>query len=102
MHGIGKITALGLLRSQSHSIRKLGDVSVGLDEVINQCSQFILGCYGVVEADSEDNGRYKVWTRMMSHIISSAPKLQSLSPNMKPFGRMWPGLTFRLLSEGTP
>lgn len=77
--GIGKVKALGVLRSQIHSISTLGDVSVGLDEVIKQCSKFILGCYGIANSDSEADGRYEVWMRKIRN-VTSAPKLQSLPP----------------------
>ena len=77
--GIGKGVALRALRTQRHSLSLLGDVKAPLNDVVKQCTSFILACYGE-NTDSASEARYNLWMKKVSRNIANAPKLQSLPP----------------------
>ena len=84
-HGIGKSVALKVLRSETLSLSKVGDMTLFVEEALEQSTSFMLSCYGHLECSSLTDARQKIWSRKVSHSIGAAPKLQSLSPTNEAF-----------------
>ena len=84
-HGIGKGKALKVLRSNTHSLSKVGDITTSLPDVLRQATPFMLSCYGHPECDSMTAARQKMWSTKVSRNIGAAPKLQSLPPTNEAF-----------------
>ena len=64
----------------------LGNIGECDDELMSQCTAFIAACYGFPGETDMTSLRYKVWTsKMASHKINSAPKLQNLPPTSEAF-----------------
>ena len=78
--GIGRGAALKVLKGQKHSLSLLGDITADLKDVVNQCTPFILACYGVENTQSANEARYRLWMKKVCKNIANAPKLQSLPP----------------------
>ena len=84
-HGIGKGVALKVLRSETLSLSKVGDMTLSVEEALEQSTSFMLSCYGHPECSSLTDARQKIWSRKVSRSISAAPKLQSLPPTNEAF-----------------
>ena len=84
-HGIGKCVALKVLRSETLSPSKVGDMTLSVEEAHEQSTSFMLFCYGHPECSSLNDVRQKIWSRKVSRSIGAAPKLQSLPPTNEAF-----------------
>ena len=84
-HGIGKGVALKVLRSETLSLSKVGNMTLSVEEALEQSTSFMLSCYGHPECSSLTESRQKIWSRKVSRSIGSAPKLQSLPPTNEAF-----------------
>ena len=84
-HGIRKGVALKVLRSETLSLSKVGDMTLFVEEALEQSKCFMLSCYGHPECSSLTDARQKIWSRKVSRSIGSAPKLQSLPPTNEAF-----------------
>ena len=79
-HGIGKGVALKVLRSETLSLSKVSDMTLFVEEALEQSTSFMLSCYGHPECSSLTDTRQKMWSRKMSRSIGAASMLQSLPP----------------------
>ena len=77
-HGIGKGVALKVLRSETLSLSKVGDMTLSVEEALEQSTSFMLSYYGHPECSSLTDARQKIWSRKVSRSIGAAPKLQRL------------------------
>ena len=84
-HGIGKGVALKVLRSETLSLSKVGDMTLSVEEALEQSTSFMLSCYGHPECSSLTDARQKIFSRKVSCSIGAAPKLQSLPPTNEAF-----------------
>ena len=84
-HGIGKGVALKELRSETLSLSKVGNMTLSVEEVLEQSTSFMLSCYCHPECSSLTDARQKIWARKVSRSIGAAPKLQSLPPTHEAF-----------------
>ena len=84
-HGIRKGVALKVLRSETLSLSKVGDMTLFVEEALEQSTSFMLSCYGNPECSSLTDARQKIWSRKVSLSIGAAPKLQSLPPTNEAF-----------------
>ena len=78
-YGIGKGTALKVLRAGQHSLSLLGCIESPIESVIAQATSFMSACYGVHSCKSMSEARWRVWASKTGH-ASSPPKLCSLPP----------------------
>ena len=94
-HGIRKGVALKVLRSETRSLSKVGDMTLFVEEALEQSTSFMLSCYGHPECSSLTDARQKIWSRKVSRSIGAAPKLhlQVCHLQMKPSRKTWPGHT---------
>ena len=83
--GIGKPTALIVLRTHQHSLSMLGNITLSVDEVMTQATSFILSCYGKSECSSLTEARQQVWASKVSKNLACAPQLHSLPPTNEAF-----------------
>ena len=58
-HGIGKGVALKVLRSETLSLSKVGDMTLSVEEALEQSTSFMLSCYGHPECSSLTDARQK-------------------------------------------
>ena len=79
-YGIGKGTALKVLRAGQHSLSLLGYIESPIETVIAQATSFMSACYGVHSCKSMSEARWRVWASKTGH-ASSPPKLCSLQTN---------------------
>ena len=84
-HGIGKGVALKVLRSETLSLSEVGDMTLYVEEALEQSTSFVLSCYGHPECSSLTESRQKIWSRKVSRSIGAAPMLQSLPPKNEAF-----------------
>ena len=77
-HSIGKGVALKVLRSETLSLSKVGDMTLFVEEGLEQSTSFMLSCYRYPEYPSLTDARQKIWSQQVSRSIGAAPKLQSL------------------------
>ena len=77
-HGIGKGVALKVLTSEALSLSKVGDMTLSVEEALEQSTSFMLSCYGHPECSSLTGARQKIWSQKVSRSIGAAPKLQSM------------------------
>ena len=77
--------ALKVLRSETLSLSKVGDVTLFVEEALEQSTSFMLSCYGHPECSSLTDARQKIWSLKVSRSIGAAPKLQSLPPTNEAF-----------------
>ena len=95
--GIGKLTALKVLRS-GKTVESLGNVQVHERDILLQCTAFIAACYGHIDETDMTAVRFKVWTKKIaSHKLNSALKLEVLPLHVSHFISMYEGLTYKLL-----
>ena len=59
-HGIGKGVALKVLRSETLSLSKFGDMTLSVEEALEQSISFMLSCYGHPECSSLTDARQKI------------------------------------------
>ena len=98
---IGKGVALRVLRSQKQSLSLLCDITVELKDIVKQYRHCVFACYGEEDSHSANNARYKLWMKKLARTSPVLPSSSFYPQQMKPFVRMWPGLTSRLQSGGT-
>jgi 5'-3' exonuclease len=60
-YGMGKGTALKLLKAGVHSLVLLGQVDAPIDSVIHQASAFMSACYGCSSSKSMSETRFRLW-----------------------------------------
>ena len=84
-HGIGKGVALKVLRSETLSLSKVGDMTLSVEETLEQSTSFMLSCYGNPECSSLTDARQKIRSRKVSRSIGAAPTLQNLQPTNEAF-----------------
>ena len=84
-HGIVKGVALKGLRSKTLSLSKVGNMTLSVEEALEQSTAFMLSCYGHPECSSLTDARQKIWSRKVSRSIGASPKLQSLPPTNEAF-----------------
>ena len=58
-HGIGKGVALKVLRSETLSLSEVGDMTLYVEEALEQSTSFMLSCYGHPECSSQTESRQK-------------------------------------------
>ena len=87
LFGIGKLTALKILRSGNHDLDLLGRSSdkSSFPLVQKQATQFILACYGKSKCTSLTDARRHVWSEKVSKARASAPAIASLPPTDEAF-----------------
>ena len=83
--GIGKGTALKILRSGKYTLSVIGDTRSNLTDVMQQASYFILACYGHSCCESITAARHKVWSTKLSRNTGKAPEQKSLPPTKEAF-----------------
>ena len=65
----------------NHSLRKLGEVDVCIDEVVAEATGFTAACYGSKERNSMSDVRNDVWaTQMGKPKVTTMPDLKVLPP----------------------
>ena len=84
-HSIGKGVTLKVLRSETVSLSKVGDMTLSVEEALEQSTSFMLSCYGHPECSSLTDAHQKIWSRKVSLSIDAAPKLQSMPPTNEAF-----------------
>ena len=84
-HCIGKGVALKVLRSETLSLSKVGDMTLSVEEALEQSTSFMLSCYSRPECSPLTDARQKIWSRKVSRSIGAAPMLQSLPPTNEAF-----------------
>ena len=84
-YGIGKGTALKVLRAGQHSLSLLGITDAPLESVIAQATGFITACYGQNACKSMSETRWKAWASKTGRATSTPPKLCSLPPTSEGF-----------------
>lgn len=73
-HGIGKGKALKVLRLNTHSLSKVGDITTSLLDVLRQATPFMLSCYGHPECDSMTAARHRRCGPQKYHAILLLPQ----------------------------
>ena len=87
-YGIGKLTALKVLKAGACGLDQLGqiDIEVPLTQAAEkQPMDFMLACYGQVGVRSLTEARQKLWTKKVAQRRASAPPLCSLPPTNEAF-----------------
>ncbi len=82
--GIGKGKVLKTLRA-GYLLSLLGDIDVGMPQVIRQASVFIVACYGQSNCVTMSEARLKVWALRTGTGTASTPKLSFLPPTTEAF-----------------
>ena len=82
--GIGKGGALNILL-KGYSLSHLGAEGKCLQEVLSQCTEFILACYSQSKCQTMNEARHRAWASKVSRSTASAPKLPSLPPTDEAF-----------------
>ena len=86
-HGIGKATAVKILRKPETKLDSVGEVNADMKLVIEESTKFVGACYNVPNANSLTDmttARKKVWCKKVAK-SSCAPKLNSLPPTTQSF-----------------
>ena len=76
--GIGKTLAL-------KALPLLGDADKSIDDVLPECTSFILACYNQKGCTTMTEARHNIWKSKVSRSTASAPKLQTLPPTNEAF-----------------
>jgi hypothetical protein len=77
-YGVGKGTALKVLKAGIHSLALLGQVDVPIESVIHQANAFMSANYGCSSSKLMPKTRLRLWASKTGSASSSAlPKLQS-------------------------
>jgi len=84
-YGIGKGTALKVLRTGLHSLSLLGVMDAPKESVIMQATAFMSACYGQSSSKSMSETRWKVWAFKTGQASSTPPKLCCLPPTTEAF-----------------
>ena len=84
-HGIGKLTALRILRTGKYSLSAVGDIYSTEAEICQQAGAFIRACYGQSNCNSMTEARHKEWIKKLSRISNEPPKLKDLPPTDEGF-----------------
>ena len=100
--GIGKGTALKILRRSQYSLAYLGNVGIPMLQVTNQATLFVLACYGQSHCNSMTEAHQKMWTSKVGRSMACDPSLHLFLPQMKPSRRMWHELIYKLQSGRIP
>lgn len=82
--GIGKGVALRTLKSGC-SLSHLGEADKSVEEVMPQCTSFMLACYNQSQCLTMTEARHKIWVSRVSRSTASAPKLKSIPPTSEAF-----------------
>ena len=81
--GIGKMTALKVLKSNTCKLDQLGQIDNGQPLTAaaeNQSVAFVLACYGQESCRSLTEARQRTWIKKIAQRRASAPQLSSLTP----------------------
>ena len=81
--GIGKMTALKVLKSNTCKLDQLGQIDNGQPLTAaaeNQSVAFVLACYGQESCRSLTEARQRTWIKKIAQRRASAPQLSSLPP----------------------
>ena len=73
--GIGKATALKVLRTGSHSLSLQGVRDAQIESVIEQATAFMSACYGQISSKSMSEARWKVWASKTGWASATPPGL---------------------------
>ena len=73
-YGISKTSALKVLKRAQYPLNKLGDPHIDFNEVISESREFILACYNVLDAQSMNEARKKLWIKRKRKKSSKCPK----------------------------
>ncbi len=84
-YGIGKDTALKVLKSNNFSLSHLGDTKKSPTDIVSQATQYMLTCYGLSKCNSMTEARQKIWAPKVAQSTACAPKLSSLPPTNEAF-----------------
>ena len=85
IYGIGKVTALKVLKS-GMTLNVLGQHDADMDDVVSEATSFIAECYGSRTKGDLSEIRYTIWASKMANTnITSAPNLKSLPPTNESF-----------------
>jgi len=82
--GIGTALALKALRS-GKCLPLIGDAAKSLDDVLPECTNFILACYNQKGSTTMTEACHNTWKLKVSRSTTSAPKLQTLPPTNEAF-----------------
>ena len=85
MFGIGKLTALKVLKS-GMILSLLGCQQANIDDAVSEATRFVAACYGSKSTGDLSEIHYAIWASKMANIkLTSAPKLKSLPPTTGAF-----------------
>jgi hypothetical protein len=85
MFGIGKLTALKVLKS-GMTLSLLGCQQANIADAVSEATRFVAACYGSKSTGDLSEIRYAIWASKMANIkLTSAPKLKSLPPTTDAF-----------------
>ena len=79
MYGIGKKSVIKHLK-QNFSLANVDNMQASLEDVHNKSARLVALCYGVKNRTNLLQVRFTVWGKKTRKKLTSAPKLQSLSP----------------------
>ena len=85
--GIGKATALKILKSHSFPLLTIGNPEAAFGEVVEEATTFVAACYGIKDIcfGSMSDVRYLVWSVKVGKKTTASPKLQVLPPTTESF-----------------
>jgi hypothetical protein len=83
-HGIGKVSALDVSKS-GMSLSSLGEADTLVEEVMPQCTTFMLACYKQSKCRTMTEARHKKWQARIHRSTATAPKLRTLPPTDEAF-----------------
>ena len=86
--GIGKNVALKTLKSNMHTLDKVGDMNSSLPDAIQEAMKFMLSCYGHPECESLTAARQKIRSAKVYPSLGAAPKLESLPSTNEAFNEI--------------
>jgi len=106
-YGIGKGTALKVLRAGSHSLSRLGVMDTPIESVLVQATAFMSACYGQSSCQSMSETRWKVWASKTGQASSAPPKLCCLPPTNESFAENvkrahYQAIVWRSLEDNNP
>jgi len=76
--GIGKLTILKVITSNTHNLDALGNTNSTLLDAIEQATAVVIPCNGQSKCRTMTEARQMVWSNKVSRTIGGAPKLKSL------------------------
>ena len=85
--GIGKATALKVLKSHNFPLLTIGNPDAAFGEVVEEATAFVAACYGIKDIcfGSMSDVRYHVWSVKVGKKTTASPKLQVLPPTTESF-----------------